>query len=142
MKRRFQPGWQETVGGVTYRVVLGRKMSRVPDAVDLKLEAWTPRGWQAVPMAVGALMADFFYENEEVLYPPSAGFQGGTYYVTYLNQAVSDGWEVADERLQAEKRAREQRDNVLRLVADTPDEEEELDRIFDEVWKRLHDGAS
>jgi hypothetical protein len=102
MTRRWQPHWRKTVAGLPLRVVPGYK---APD--DLRLEWLTPDGWRPVTMAAGAILADFWYENEEVLYPPPAA--GGHYYLSYVNQAAHEGWEVADARLLAERQAKQER---------------------------------
>lgn len=80
------------------RVVRGRK-----SAQDLKLEWLVGGQWVAVPMAAAALLTDFFYENEDCLYPPPAA--GGEYLLAYLRQAAENGWQSADARLQNEKLA-------------------------------------
>jgi hypothetical protein len=83
------------------RVVKGKKAED-----DLRFEWQVPGGeWRAVTMAAGGIMADFWYENEDVLYPPSAGFLGGEKYAQYLDQAMREGWDAADAVLQGEKAA-------------------------------------
>ena len=89
------------VDGIRFRIVQGKKADN-----DLRLEWQIPGGeWRAVSMAAGAIMADFWYENENVLYPPERGLLGGEKYSQYLGTAMHDGWEVADAVLQTEKAA-------------------------------------
>lgn len=57
--------------------------------------------WQAIPMEAVAILTDFFYENENVLYPPPA--EGGDYFMTYLHGAATEGFGVVEVQLQAEK---------------------------------------
>lgn len=57
----------------------------------------------AVPMPLGFLLADFFHDNEDVLYPPSDGYQGGERYLTAVRGAVRLGWEAAAEHLGDER---------------------------------------
>lgn len=96
---RWHAGWKHKVAGIHLRVVTGKKS---PD--DLRIEWLTSEGWIAIPMAAGAVMADFWYENEDVLYPPPA--MGGRKYLSYLATAARDGWEAADATLQAERAAK------------------------------------
>ena len=105
--KRWQPCKPFEISGVRFRVVLGSKTARA-DATghrgrDLCLEWQTVVGWRPCEMAVGALFADFFYDNEDVLYPRPIG-QGGNKYRSYLYHAMKEGWQVADGVLQFEKR--------------------------------------
>lgn len=100
MERRWKAGWRYTLAGLPLRVVPGAKSPE-----DLRIDWMTPDGtWRAVPMAAGAIFADFWFDNENVLYPPPAA--GGQYYLRYLSQAANDGWEAADGRLKAEQAAK------------------------------------
>jgi hypothetical protein len=96
--RRFAPGSHGEFGGIEWRVWRGRK---APE--DLRLEIRSME-FVPVPMALGFLLADFFAENEDVLFPPSKGFQGGRRYLLYLSRAVRLGWESAVALLNDEKR--------------------------------------
>ena len=90
------------VSGLWFQVVPGSKSE-----ADLRLEIrMKPDYWRPVDMALGALTSDFFYDNEEVLYPQSEGNQGGQKYVDYTTLAAGQGWEIADAILQEEKRRR------------------------------------
>ena len=100
--------------GILLRVVPGKK-----SAEDLRLEWQIPGGeWRAVTMATGAIMADFWYENEDVLYPRAAGFKGGEKYAQYLGVAMREGWGVADATLQSEKTASKTSASPIALVDD------------------------
>lgn len=106
MTRHFYDGWQEEVDGIWFRAVAGYKG---PD--DLRLEWYRSGEWWPVSMVVGAMMADFFCENEDYLYPPGQGHQGRAKYLTYLARAAQDGHKQANQQLMAEKvnkRSREQ----------------------------------
>lgn len=99
--RRFRAGQQREFDGIRVRIVPGYKRTR-GDADDLRLEWETPSGWRAVSMATVLAMADFFYENEDALYPPPR-YQGGRYWADALTRAMQSGWrtvarEIADAR--------------------------------------------
>ena len=103
MTRRWKPG-PVRVGAFQFQVVKGRKH---PD--DLRLDMWAgnlagPGVWVSVPMCLGAVLADFFYENEGIIYPPP--MLGGRKYLDYVNVAATQGWQVADAGLRAERQAR------------------------------------
>ncbi len=87
------------MNGLLFRIVQGKKG---PD--DRRLDVETR--FLPVHMRLGGLLADFFYENEGILYPPDEGFAGGNYYLGYLHQAARQGWQVADDKLQEERRGR------------------------------------
>lgn len=104
--RHWRAGWRYThPSGITLRVEQGKKA-----ADDLRMDIFVGR-WVPIPMAFGAILADFFYENEEVLYPPrgDAGPKGGKKYLDYLQGAAYVGWEAAESYLQDEKEAARQR---------------------------------
>jgi len=99
--RRWGAGdWLE-IDGVRFRVCVGRK---APD--DLRLEWLTENGWRPVSMMAGALLADFFWENEEHLYPQANGYLGGNKYLKYLRHAAIHGYGRAEAGLRAERVAR------------------------------------
>lgn len=101
--RRWQEGDSVEVSGVAFRIVLGRKWA--PNGgQDLRLETLTAAGWRPVDMALGFFLADFFGENEDVLYPPGDGNKGGRMYLGRCSVAYRDGWEVAVGKLAEEKR--------------------------------------
>ncbi len=97
--RRWSPGVPFYVDPMWYRVVEGYK-----GPADLRLEWRIARAWQPIPMAHAALHTDFFYENEDVLYPPTDGYQGGNYFMTFLRNSATDGWHSAVAKLEDEKK--------------------------------------
>lgn len=102
--RRWKEGDTAEVSGLKFRVVKGYKG---PD--DLRLEVFINNDygdWVPVPMNLGFVLADFFGENEDHLYPPEQGYAGGNYYVNHLYLARKHGWEYAQNRLAAEKQAK------------------------------------
>lgn len=100
----FTAGDHWDIGGVEARIVTGRKG---PDDLRLDLRA---REFVPVKMSLGFLFADFFAQNEGVLYPTKDGFQGGDLYLHYLKGAVLLGWEAVAEQLEIERaRKRERR---------------------------------
>lgn len=105
--RRFQEGQRFLVDGMEFLVQQG---SKHPD--DLRL-LWRIGGrWRPVRMAVGAFLADFFFENEQVLYPPrpdGSGPKGGAKYLDYIRHAARFGWEKAEAGLVAERQVKESR---------------------------------
>jgi hypothetical protein len=76
------------------------------------MEWQTDDGWQPVTMAAAAIMADFFFDNEDVLYPPSRGFKGGRKFMEFLRLAVKEGWQTAVHGLQRERAAKEEATQV------------------------------
>lgn len=103
MTRRWQAGTTVTAGPFELRVVDGRK-----GAGDLRLEVLTADGWMAVPMVLGAVVADFFCENEDHLgqFRPHWRSGGGDFFMAYLQEARFRGWQVAEARLQGDKERR------------------------------------
>jgi hypothetical protein len=98
--RRWHEGDYGDLCGVPYRVVKGVKFRGVnPEENDLVLQWFVNGQWRAVDMKAGALMADFFYENEEYAFPQERGFLGGNYYLAYINGAAQSGWQQANKRL-------------------------------------------
>ncbi len=107
--RRFEVGAKFVLAGITFRVERGSKPTS--NGVDQRLDWLTPDGWRAVPMAVGYLLADFFTDNEDILYPPgSVSSQGGTCvggekYMRALRRAKNHGWRAAAEETSYERRS-------------------------------------
>jgi hypothetical protein len=102
--RRWKAGdWLE-VGGQRWRVVAGRKETKSPATEDLRIE-WPVDGrYVPIPMMALAVLADFFYDNEEALYPRVNGYKGGRKPKAYMTWAADHGYERAEAGLQAEKR--------------------------------------
>lgn len=59
--------------------------------------------WRPVKMELGFVLADFFYENEERLYPQHQRFMGGQYYLQACYNATIFGWQDARERTDKER---------------------------------------
>jgi hypothetical protein len=97
MIRRFNAGMGGDIGGVKWRVVQGKKAEN-----DMRLDILVPR-WTAVSMGVGFLFADMFHENEDLLYPPSRGYQGGDMYLRFCEGATRVGWETAYDMLKQQR---------------------------------------
>jgi hypothetical protein len=100
--RRWHEGDHGDLCGVPYRVVKGVKFRGVnPEENDLVMQWWVNGRWRNLDMKVGAVMADFFYENEELAFPPERNpkWLGGNYYLAYINGAAQSGWKQADKRL-------------------------------------------
>lgn len=104
--RRWKAGDELVVDGLHFRVVQGAKSPE-----DLRLELELGSGWRPVNMSWGALMADFFFENEDVLYPPEErhlhGRIGGQYYLNYCARAAREGWQESDYGMRGEKRRKD-----------------------------------
>lgn len=95
--RRWREGQEFDFDGLRFRVCRGKKAP-----ADLRLDVMTGGTWRAVHMRLGAMLADFFYENEDVLYPPPA--KGGRKYLDYCRDAAKHGWEKAEAVLRIERR--------------------------------------
>jgi hypothetical protein len=108
MTRAFKAGVHGRIGEIEWRVVRGKKESRVPGAEDLRLDI---RALEFFPvsMGLGFLLAEFFCENEEVLYPRAAGYSGGGRYLHFVAGAVRQGWETAAEQLKLEREEADRR---------------------------------
>ena len=99
--------------GFRFKVVAGTKLRRHDGAPghDLRLECWNPEEsrWVPVKMELGAVLADFFYENEEHLFRRDEGFAGGRKYTYFINSAMTSGWLQAARTLNRERKARDDR---------------------------------
>lgn len=105
-ERRWRPdGEPFWCDGIQYRVVPGRKG---PD--DMRLEKHLNGEWQPVRMEAGFMLADFFFENEHVLYPRAKGYRGGFEYLKAIQFAAQNGWESTQRQL------REQQSRIREMV--------------------------
>lgn len=102
----FVVGQEYDIGGVRLRIRQGRKG---PDDLVLDIEGYA--GYVPVRMTLGALMADFFFQNEERLYPQEFNFEGGNRYVRFIHRAIAIGWENAAAQLARERALREVRND-------------------------------
>lgn len=102
----FNAGDREDFDGVAFRVVEGRKAPG-----DLRLEVQARNGlWRPVTMRMVFFLADFFFENEELLYPPPR-YLGGAKFRRAVKQAMEKGYKQADASLQVERQRKDaQRD--------------------------------
>jgi hypothetical protein len=73
---------------------------------DLRIDWATTNGWAAVRMVTVFMLADFFYENEDYLFPVGR-YRGGAMFLDAVRDACLNGWTGADERLEEQKRAKE-----------------------------------
>ena len=116
-KRRWQVRAPFRQFGLLWRILPGRKPCPAcavlgkPCPHDRVLQWLTDeQRWVSIQMGAGALLADFFYENEEVLYPSRLGKMGGKKYLQFLMHAVEHGYEAAYEVLELEKRTKRLRE--------------------------------
>jgi hypothetical protein len=94
---RFEPGLQFPVAGYThFRFVQGDKAAK-----DVRMEIFIPQ-WTKVSMKLGFVLADFYAQNERVLYP-YLGNKAGARYISFCRGAQSVGWEAAAEQLDLER---------------------------------------
>lgn len=103
----FRVGDNGTIGGVSWRVVQGRKSPS-----DLRLDLYVPR-WVPPSMTLGFLFADFYAQNERTLAEEgylarSVAAQPGQRYLNFLTAAMEPwiGWEGARDQLEYERKAR------------------------------------
>jgi hypothetical protein len=121
VRRRFHIGYEPgrffNFGQLDLRIVQGEK---APE--DRRLDVRCPT-WEPVKMALGGLLTDFFYENEQILYPPTPnvgrgrGQRGGAYYLDAMKEAAATGWRPVALRIEAERSAANGRP-APRLVPD------------------------
>lgn len=102
--RRFSAGDTFRMSGMDFRVRQGRK---APD--DIVIDWCTSSGWVPIGFDVLGLLHDFFYENEEVLYPSPMGYMGGAKVTDFERFAVKHGHDAAIHRLESEKRMKQSR---------------------------------
>lgn len=113
MTRRWEPREFE-LDGLRWRVVKGKKTSLVPGEDDLRLEHMTPQGWRPTAMALVFMLTDFWYENEDVLYPKPR-FQGADYLLRAIKRAALNGFQSEVDRLEGEKVRKRQKEQGLLL---------------------------
>lgn len=105
INRRWAAGdeyWSKE--GLHLRVVEGAKpVNGNGEGRDLRLEVDVNGQWTAVHMELGFALADFFYENEEVLFPPPQ-YKGGEKYLEQVQNAARFGYLAAQEWLERESR--------------------------------------
>jgi hypothetical protein len=102
----FKPGDYGSFNGIEWRISEGQKPVRREGAIDMRLDIRTPGGeWRAVPMHLGFLMADLFFQVEEALYPQPR-WDGGNKYIRAVHRAVQHGFEAAARELDEERRRR------------------------------------
>lgn len=92
----FEPGTALELGGVHFRFVQGVKA-----ADDVRMDILVPR-WTKVSMKLGYVMADFYAQNERVLYP-HRGDKAGERYIYACKGAQLLGWEHAADHLDFER---------------------------------------
>lgn len=97
----FEEGQSGVVGGIPWRIRKGRKMDG-----DLIVDLLAPDGWHPVKMSLVGLLTQFFYENEQRLYPPPR-FRGGEFFVAFLRGCIRIGWSDASAMLEDQRRRRE-----------------------------------
>ena len=114
--RRWRDGWSRRIDGISFRIVRGRKGPN-----DLRLDWYVDGQWRPIHMRIAALLTDFFYENEDVLYPPPA--KGGQKILDYLRWAAKNGWEKAEAGLRAERELKRARPVLFDDIYDVFDED-------------------
>src|SRR4030095_1038690 len=102
--RRWRPSMMLEVNGVTFPPQPARKKPG-----DIKIQVKTPAGWRDVEMKLGAVLTDFFFENEDWLFPRPR-LNGGMEHLGYLWDAAWVGWPYAETRLQEQKLRRRRKD--------------------------------
>lgn len=126
--RRFQAGDRGEVDGIAYQVLRGGKG---PD--DLILELYAGGAWRRIRMDLGFFLAAFFFENEEVLYPPNGYQIGGDYYMRECWDAIYHGWESAAQKLRLARAARVNRMKFSGLSPDETNFRHKYPRVRDDI---------
>lgn len=106
-ERRFAHGQEYTTSdGLRFRIVRGRKTPRTPnnyaDPVDLRIDVWANERWQPVHMETAFLLVNFFYENEDVLYPKPR-LQGGDYFLEECRKAYGLGYQWPTDGIEIDR---------------------------------------
>lgn len=112
--RRFAAGQTGEIDGIPYRVLRGDKH---PD--DLVIELHAGGQWRRIRMDLGFFLAAFFFENEEVIRPPSYRDTGGDYYMRACWDAIYNTWESAAATLRGQRAKRVMN---LMFAGPSPDE--------------------
>lgn len=108
---RFAAGDQFTFNGVRFRIVHGTKRPG-----DLRIE-WLGDGGFWVPLSFEpvAFLVDFFFENEDRLYPRPT-YQGGDYFMAFLRSSVRHGYRHAWGQVLAEKEQMQQQLDLTEVM--------------------------
>ena len=69
----------------------------------MRLEKRLDGEWQPVRMEAGFMLADFFFENEQELYPRAKGYRGGFEYLKAVQNAARYGWEPTQRQLREQQ---------------------------------------
>jgi hypothetical protein len=106
------------VGGVYFHVVPeeeAKSGKQHKKRGHMVLEFWQPEGWLPdgqwngkgrwipVPMALAFMLTEFFYAEEEFLYPKAGGNLGGDKFMRYCWDAAVKGWRHARDNLEQDK---------------------------------------
>lgn len=89
------------------RVELGDKTTPYQKGPDLRLDIGFPGAenqgmYVPLPMPLSFLITDFYYHNEERLYPqdfPNKNLRGGQWFLDSCGHAVQHGWRSATAEL-------------------------------------------
>jgi hypothetical protein len=108
LERRFSHGDTfETPEGLQFRVVRGKKQPKYgpnpyENPHDLRLDVMVEGRWRPVNMETTFLMVDFFYENEDVLYPRPR-FEGGKKFLDEMRKAARSGWQWPTDGIEIDR---------------------------------------
>lgn len=106
------------VGGIYFHVVPEEEAAsgkQHKKRGHMVLEFWQPQGWLPdgrwnergrwipAPMALAFMLTEFFYHEEEFLYPRQTGYLGGYKFMRYLWDAAIKGWLHARDNLERDK---------------------------------------
>ena len=90
-------GWEAAFDGIQFRIGKGEK-----SADDLVLQWLTPGGWRTLRFEAVFYMAQFFFENEDRLYP-AAHQLGGRKFLGAISTAALRGADEAWQTVLREK---------------------------------------
>lgn len=106
-ERRWRSGIiYQSPEGLRFRVVQGKKS---PD--DLRVDVAVAGSWRPVRMELLFFLMDFFFENEEYLYPPPK-FKGGLKILNAARTASMRGYRFAQQELSEEQRQKAEDDKT------------------------------
>lgn len=112
----FAQRYEALVSGLPFTTADGIRCRIIPGAKapgDLILEVESAGAWRRLKFGSVGLMVEFLYRNEDHLYPPEGGNQGGKKVFRFLHEAIKVGHDQAARNLDWEKRNRQRQGGLF-----------------------------